>query len=115
MSAYQVKPSLGRVLATLAMLLPLLATSTISQSLQADELQPYPEYGFIRQEYQAQYFTVTLTSGNDYTFNVSRANVSLKPVNVNASPRQLGESFLEVFNPDGTVAITRRQMQTVPR
>ena len=112
MSAYQVKPSLGRVLATLAMLLPLLATSTISQSLQADELQPYPEYGFVRKEYQAQYFTVTLTSGNDYTFNVSRANVSLKPVNVNASPQQLGESFLEVFNPDGTVAITRRQMQT---
>ncbi|MDB2644988.1 pre-peptidase C-terminal domain-containing protein [Luminiphilus sp.] len=112
MSAYQVKPLLARFLATLAMLLPILATSTISQSLQADELQPYPEYGFVRKEYQAKYFTVTLTSGNDYTFNVSRANVSLKPVNVNASPQQLGESFLEVFNPDGTVAVMRRQMQT---
>ena len=112
MSVCQAKPLLLRFLITLAMLLPILATSTISQSLQADELQPYPEYGFIRQEYQAQYFTVTLTSGNDYTFNVSRANVSLKPVNVNASPQQLGESFLEVFNPDGSVAVMRRQMQT---
>ena len=112
MSACQAKPLLLRFLITLAMLLPILATSTISQPLRADELQPYPEYGFVRKEYQAQYFTVTLTSGNDYTFNVSRANVSLKPVNVNASPQQLGESFLEVFNPDGSVAVMRRQMQT---
>ena len=77
----------------------------------ADELQPYPEYGFIRQEFQAQYFSVVLTAGQDYTFTVSRTNVSQKPVNVNGSVQQLGEPFLQVFRPDGSVAVVRQQIQ----
>ena len=82
-----------------------------SSRVSSDQLQLYPEYGFVRKEYQSQYFTVALTGGSDYTFDLYRANVSQKPINVGGSPQQLNEPFLEIFNPDGSVAMMRRQMQ----
>ena len=82
-----------------------------SSRVSSEQFQPYPEYGFVRKEQQSQYFTVALTGGNDYTFDVYRADVSQKPINVNGSWQQLGEPFLEIFNPDGSVAMVRRQMQ----
>ena len=82
-----------------------------SSRVSSDQLQLYPEYGFVRKEYQSQYFTVALTGGSDYTFDLYRANVSQKPINVGGSVQQLNEPFLEIFNPDGSVAMMRRQMQ----
>ena len=82
-----------------------------SSRVSSDQFQPYPEYGFVRKEYQSQYFTVALTGGSDYTFDLYRANVSQRPINVNLAPGKLGSPFLEIFNPDGSVAMVRRQMQ----
>ena len=76
-----------------------------SSRVSSDQLQLYPEYGFVRKEYQSQYFTVALTGGSDYTFDLYRANVSQKPINVGGSVQQLNEPFLEIFNPDGSVAM----------
>ena len=48
-----------------------------SSRVSSEQFQPYPEYGFVRKEQQSQYFTVALTGGNDYTFDVIQKNISL--------------------------------------
>ena len=73
--------------------------------------QTTAEFGYIRKEYQSQYFTVNLESGNSYKFALERANVSQKPVNINLSEQQLGEPFLEVKKPDRSILLSNRLMQ----